>query len=302
MQRLAEDELRELEEVAYEIRRLTVELVAYGQWGHIGGSISMAELLAVLYWRVLDINPKDPSWEKRDRLVLSKAHTSPGLYAALALRGFYDIEAIYGYADMDGMLDGHTDPALTPGVESANGLLGLGLSVAVGMAVAMRLKEEPRQRVFCILGDGELAEGNIWEAAMFAAHAGLDNLIAIVDYNKVQAKGLVHQTLSIEPLADKFRSFGWDVRDVDGHDLDELVRTFHEVRWVHPAGRPIVVIAHTVKGRGIRMAEFNPRWHTHAPDPGTADEMLRQLAEAYGRPFVPYSRRDLAVKKEMLDV
>jgi transketolase len=302
LQRLAEDELRELEEVAYEIRRLTVELVAYGQWGHIGGSISMAELLAVLYWRVLDINPKDPSWEKRDRLVLSKAHTSPGLYAALALRGFYDIEAIYGYADMDGMLDGHTDPALTPGVESANGLLGLGLSVAVGMAVAMRLKEEPRQRVFCILGDGELAEGNIWEAAMFAAHAGLDNLIAIVDYNKVQAKGLVHQTLSIEPLADKFRSFGWDVRDVDGHDLDELVRTFHEVRWVHPAGRPIVVIAHTVKGRGIRMAEFNPRWHTHAPDPGTADEMLRQLAEAYGRPFVPYSRRDLAVKKEMLDV
>jgi transketolase len=195
LQRLAEDELRELEEVAYEIRRLTVELVAYGQWGHIGGSISMAELLAVLYWRVLDINPKDPSWEKRDRLVLSKAHTSPGLYAALALRGFYDIEAIYGYADMDGMLDGHTDPALTPGVESANGLLGLGLSVAVGMAVAMRLKEEPRQRVFCILGDGELAEGNIWEAAMFAAHAGLDNLIAIVDYNKVQAKGLVHQTL-----------------------------------------------------------------------------------------------------------
>lgn len=302
MQRLTADELGELEEVAYEIRRLTVELVAYGQWGHIGGSISMAELLAVLYWRVLDINPEDPSWENRDRLVLSKAHTSPGLYAALALRGFYDIEAIYGYADMDGMLDGHTDPALTPGVESANGLLGLGLSVAVGMAIAMRLKEQPRQRVFCIMGDGELAEGNIWEAAMFAGHAGLDNLIAIVDYNKVQAKGLVHQTLSVEPLADKFRSFGWDVRDVDGHDLDELVRTFHEVRWVHPVGRPIVVIAHTVKGRGIRMAEFNPRWHTHAPDPGTAGEMLRQLAEAYGRPFVPYSRRDLPVKKEMLDV
>lgn len=302
MQRLAEQEQAALEDVAYEIRRLTVELVAYGQWGHIGGSISMADLLAVLYWRVLENDPKNPGWDQRDRLVLSKAHTSPGLYAALALRGYYDIEDLYGYADLEGMLDGHTDPALTPGVESANGLLGLGLSVAVGMAIAMRLKEEPRQRVFCILGDGELHEGNIWEAAMFAGHAGLDNLIAIVDYNKVQAKGLVHQTLSVEPLGDKFRSFGWDVRDVDGHDLDELARTFHEVRWVHPAGRPIVVIAHTVKGRGIRMAEFNPRWHTHAPDPDTADEMLRQLAESYGRPFVPYSRRHLPVKKEVLDV
>jgi transketolase len=299
---LPTDEKEQLGDIAYEIRRLTVELVAYGQWGHIGGSVSMAELLAVLYWHVLDVDPHNPTWERRDRLVLSKAHTSPGLYAALALRGFFDVEALYGYADIEGILDGHTDPALTPGVESANGLLGLGLSIATGMAVAMRLNEEFRQRVFCILGDGELHEGNVWEAAMFASHAGLDNLIAVVDYNKVQAKGLVHQTLSVEPLADKFRSFGWDVREVDGHDLAALVHTFHEVRWVHVSGRPIAVIAHTVKGKGIRMAEFNPRWHTHAPNPDTADEMLRQLADAYGRPFKPYSKRALPVKREVLDV
>jgi transketolase len=166
----------------------------------------------------------------------------------------------------------------------------MGLSVAVGMSLGMRFKENARGRVFCILGDGETNEGNVWEAAMSAAHYHLDNLIAVVDYNKVMAKGFVWDEMAIEPFADKWRAFGWDVVEADGHDLAALVDAFHRARWVMPRGRPIVVIAHTVKGRGVEMAEFNYKWHTHAPDPQTADAMLRELARNYGREERGYSR------------
>ena len=174
----------------------------------------------------------------------------------------------------------------------------MGLSVAVGRALGLRYRQEPRARVFCILGDGECNEGNVWEAAMAAAHYRLDNLIAIVDYNKVMAKGSTHASMGIEPFADKWRAFGWEVLEVDGHDLDELALAFHRARWILPHGQPIVVIAHTVKGRGVQMAEFNPAWHTHAPDGPTADRMLRELARTYGRPEQGYRRLDDPVTKE----
>lgn len=174
----------------------------------------------------------------------------------------------------------------------------MGLSVSVGRALGLRYKADPRARVFCILGDGECNEGNVWEAAMAAAHYHLDNLIAVVDYNKVMAKGFTWQLMSVEPFADKWRAFGWDVLEVDGHDLEALDDAFHRARFVMPRGRPIVVIAHTVKGRGVEMAEFDPRWHTHAPDPATADRMLRELASRYRRPVEGYSRLDMPVTKE----
>ena len=215
---LKPDKLSELEEAAYQIRRLSVEMITYGRWGHIGGSFSMAEILAVLYFQAMQVDPQQPGWDERDRLILSKAHGSPALYAALALRGYYPLEKIYSYCELGGF-EGHTDMTRTSGLESSGGPLGMGLSVAVGISLGLRFKENPRARVFCILGDGELNEGNVWEAAMAAAHYHLDNLIAIVDYNKVMAKGFVWDQMSIEPLADKWRAFGWDVFEIDGHDV-----------------------------------------------------------------------------------
>ena len=254
---LAPEERSRLEEVAYEIRRLTIELVAYGQWGHIAGSVSMAELLATLYFRSARLNPASPRWEERDRVVLSKAHASPGLYAALSLRGFFPIDELYSYCEIDGILEGHTDATRTPGVESSNGLLGMGLSVAQGMAFALRIRALDEPRVWCILGDGELHEGNIWEAAMSAGHYRLRNLVAIVDYNRIMSKGFVADYIGIEPLVDKWRAFNWHTIEVNGHDLDAVAEAFDEARFgTHD--RPTVVIAHTIKGLFERFLELIP--------------------------------------------
>ena len=286
---ISDEKICQIEEAAYQIRRLSVEMITYGRWGHIGGSLSMAEILAVLYFNHLQVDPLNPAWEERDRLVLSKAHGSPALYAALALKGYYPIEKIYTYCQLGG-LEGHTDMTKTPGLESSGGPLGMGLSVAVGIALGLRFKENISARSYCILGDGESNEGNVWEAAMAAAHYHLDNLIAIVDYNKVMAKGFVWDLMSIEPYAEKWRAFGWEVIEVDGHDIEALDSALYQARWVLPRGKPIVVIAHTVKGRGVKQAEFNYKWHTHAPDPKTADAFLRELSHRYGRPEEGYSR------------
>ena len=286
---LPPEKLAELEEAAYQIRRLSIEMITYAKWGHPGGSLSLADIMAVLYFHVMKTDPRQPRWEERDRLILSKAHCSPALYAALAVKGFYPLETLYTYCEPDG-LEGHTDMTRTPGIESSGGPLGMGLSVAVGRACGLRLKENPRPRVFCILGDGELNEGNVWEAAMSAAHFHLDNLVAVVDYNKVMAKGFLWDLMNIEPLAEKWQAFGWDVLEVDGHDLQALVDIFYRARWIQPRGKPVVVIAHTVKGRGVEMAEFNYKWHTHAPEPEIADAMLRELSRRYGHAELGYSK------------
>lgn len=183
-------------------------------------------------------------------------------------------------------------------MESSGGPLGMGFSIAVGMAMGLRLKEAPRPRVFCMLGDGETNEGNVWEAAMSAAHYHLDNLIAIVDYNKVMAKGFTWNSMNIEPFVEKWRAFGFEVIEVDGHDIPAIINAFHQARWVKPHGAPIVIVAHTVKGRGVEIAEFNYRWHTHAPDPETADKMLRDLARTYQQPEEGYSRLGEPIEKE----
>ncbi len=295
---LGADEIARLENIAYEIRRLTVEMITYSQWGHIGGSFSLAELLAVLYFQAMNVDPANPQWEERDRLVLSKAHASPALYAALALRGYFPVEAVYSYCELGGLLEGHTDMTRTPGLEASGGPLGMGLSVAAGIALGIRYKELPQARVFCILGDGECNEGNVWEAAMAAAHYHLDNLIAIVDYNKVMAKGFTWQMMGVEPFSEKWRAFGWEVAEIDGHDIPAIAAALYAARWIKAHGQPIALIAHTVKGRGVRMAEFNYRWHTQAPDPEIADRMLRELARGCGKPERGYSRLGLPVHKE----
>lgn len=300
--RLTDEQRALIEEKAYEIRRLTIELITSGRWGHIAGALSMADILAVLYFHEMVIDPAKPDLDDRDRLVLSKAHGSPSLYAALALRGFYPIESVYDYTEIDSILEGHADMTRTPGLESSGGLLGLGLSVAQGLALAQRFKEQFRSRTFCIMGDGEQHEGNIWEAAMSAAHYKLDNLIAILDYNRIMSKGFVAEILGIEPIADKWRAFGWDVVDVDGHDIDELAETFYRARWVMPRGKPILIVAHTVKGRGLPLAENTYKWHTHYPSPELADRMLRDLAKASGRPEEGYSRIGQPHEKEVFDV
>jgi len=290
--------IKDLESKAYQIRRLSLEMICYGQWGHLGGSFSMAEILAVLYFHTMNIRSDNPTWEGRDRLILSKAHGSPALYAALALRGYFPLEKLYTYCELDGILEGHTDMKRTPGLECSGGPLGMGLSIATGISMGMRMKEEARARVYCIMGDGEVNEGNIWEAAMAASHYHLDNLIAIIDYNKVMAKGIVSDLMGIEPLSAKWSTFGWEVLEVDGHDIEALADVLYQARWIKPHGTPIVIIAHTVKGRGIEVAEFNYKWHTHAPDPQTTDMMLRELARRYGKPEEGYSRINEPLRKE----
>ena len=265
--RINPDEITRLEEFAYQIRRLSLEMITYGCWGHIGGSFSLAEVLACLYFHELKLDPDNPDWPQRDRLVLSKAHASPALYAALALRGYFPVDELYTYCELGGRLEGHTDMTSTPGLEASGGSLGQGLSLSVGMALGFRFREIPRSRVYCLLGDGECNEGQVWEAAMSAAHYHLDNLIAIVDYNKVMAKGFVWELMSVEPFADKWRSFGWEVLEVDGHDVEALLQVLHEARYVRVRGQPICIIAHTAKGRGVDETEFNYRWHTHPPRP-----------------------------------
>lgn len=297
MKNLSSKKLQELEDIAYEIRRLSIEMITYSTWGHIGGAFSMADILAVLYFHEMKINIREPLMESRDRFILSKAHASPAMYAALALKGFYPIEKIYEYCEPGG-LEGHTHILSAPGIEASGGPLGMGLSVAVGMAIGLRHKENPRSRVYCMLGDGECNEGNIWEAAMSASHHHLDNLIAIVDYNKVMAKGMLWQMMSIEPFSDKWNAFGWNVHEMDGHDIEDIAKTLHKARWITANGKPNVIIAHTVKGKGTERAEFNYKWHTHAPDPKTADEMIRELSRNYGKPEIGYSKLETISNKE----
>lgn len=282
MKYLTQEKKHDLEAKAFDVRRLCLEFITCAGWGHIGGSFSEAELLACLYGGVLNINPKTLEDSRRDRFVLSKAHASPALYAILALEEFFPQERLFTYCRLEG-LDGHTQRGQCPGIEYSGGSLGTGLSYAVGLAVGFRLDDNYTSRVYCLIGDGECNEGQIWEAAMSAAQYRLDNLIAIVDYNKVMAKGKMSDLMAIEPLAQKFASFGWSVIECDGHDVQDAWLSFHRAKYLEMNGRPVVIIAHTVKGRGLPEAEFNYQWHTHAPSIAQAEEFLRDLNRTYDR-------------------
>ena len=270
------EELRACRALAKRVRLKAVHMVHRARSAHIGGSLSMADLLAALYGGILRVNPALPEWADRDRFVLSKGHACAALYATLALRGFFPEEGLESFYQDGGRLFGHVTHAGVPGVEISTGSLGHGLSVASGMAWAAR-SDGKSHRVFVLLSDGECDEGSVWEAALFAGHHRLDNLIAIVDYNKIQSLGHVREVLNLEPLAAKWTAFGWAVKEVDGHDMAQVVKALSTVPI--ETGRPSCVLAHTVKGKGVSFMENNPAWHGKAPTKEQEQQALAEIGE-----------------------
>ena len=259
--------------LAKKIRRDIITMIGTAGSGHPGGSLSAVEILTVLYFKVLRHNPADPQWKGRDRFILSKGHAAPVLYATLAACGYLPQEELCTLRKIDSRLQGHPDCALTPGVEMSAGALGQGLSFGIGSALAARLNKGD-YRTYVLLGDGECDEGQVWEAAMAASHFKLDKLVAIVDHNGIQLDGWNKDIMNLEPLPEKWESFGWQVIEAEGHDLADLIEAFKQAKEV--AGRPAVIIAHTVKGKGVSFMENNPDFHGKAPN---ADEIKIALHE-----------------------
>lgn len=255
-------DVAELRDLAHTIRCNVIDMIERAGSSHVGSNLSMAEILAVLYGKVLNVDPKNPNMENRDRLILSKGHACAGLYAVLAERGFFPKDWLESFYVEGAKLPGHATAKGIPGIEISTGSLGHGFPMATGMALAGKRDERPF-RVYCILSDGECDEGSNWEAALFAPHHQLDNLVAIVDYNKIQSLGDVEDVLSLEPFTDKWRAFGWHVIETDGHDVNALVHSLEGVPQV--AGKPTCVIAHTVKGKGVSFMENNLLWHYRTP-------------------------------------
>ena len=264
-----------LADKARQMRRLIVKMIAKAGSGHPGGSLSSVEIMACLYFDVLRHNPKDPQWPQRDRFHLSKGHACPCWYAALSLSGYFAEDELWNLRKFGSLLQGHPD-SRTPGVEVASGSLGQGLSVSVGMSLASKL-DKADWNVYCLLGDGELEEGNVWEAAMAAAHFKLDNLCAIVDYNRFQIDGSVKKIMNIEPLAEKWKAFGWQVIEADGHKIEELLAAF--TAFKETKDKPTVIIAHTTKGKGVSFMENVVDFHGRAPNQKETEQALKELGE-----------------------
>jgi transketolase len=257
---------------ARRIRSHTLRMVAAARTSHVGSCLSMADIVSVLYAQVLQVDPKDRTAPDRDRFILSKGHAAATLYAALAERGFFPVSELDRFCQNGSMLTGHISHGV-PGIEVSTGSLGHGLPIAVGMALSLRA-DKRAARVFCLLSDGECDEGSNWEAILFAGHHSLANLVAIVDYNKIQSFGRVSDVLGLEPLAAKWRAFGWTVVEVDGHKHELLAETLCKPREAR--GPPLVVIAHTVKGKGVSFMEDRLEWHYKSPD---LEELRAALAE-----------------------
>jgi len=264
----------ELEAMAKRIRRHIVSMTGKAGSGHPGGSLSAVEIVVSLYFKVLRHKPQDPQWVGRDRFILSKGHAAPLLYAVLAECGYLPVPELTTLRQLDSRLQGHADRTATPGVEMSSGALGQGLSFGIGAALAGRLGSQP-YRVHVLLGDGECDEGQVWEAAMSAAHFELDNLVAIVDNNGQQIDGCCSDVMNIEPFGSKWRAFGWHVISVDGHSFSQLITAFARAKRIKE--RPTVILAHTVKGKGVSFMEHNPDFHGKAPDAEQVEKALKEL-------------------------
>ena len=264
-------------DLARQIRIHAIKMVAQSNSSHIGSSLSMADILAVLYMDVLRVDPKQPDWPERDRFILSKGHAAAGLYAALALRGFFPMAWLERFCQDGSLLLGHVSHHV-PGVELSTGSLGHGLPVCCGMALAGK-RQQSSCRVFVILSDGECDGGSNWEAALFAAHHKLDNIVAIVDANRLQGFGRVDEVLELEPFAEKWRAFRWAVREVDGHDHRALWTLLNQVPF--EPDHPSLVLAHTVKGKGVSFMEDQLAWHYKSPNPEQLSQALKQLGEKH---------------------
>jgi transketolase len=265
---------RQLAELPNRMRRHTIETLWRAQAGHPGGSLSVAEILTALFFKVMRIDPADPEWADRDRFILSKGHAAVIYYVALMERGYFSAETLATYDQIGSVLQGHPD-IHSPGVDMSSGSLGQGLSAGVGMALGARLDGRDEVRVFVLLGDGELQEGQVWEAALAAAKYKLDNLVAIVDDNRVQLMGDTAVIMPVEPIPDKWRAFGWHVIEVaDGHDVEAIVAACEEAKTVK--GRPSVIVAQTVKGKGVSFMENTHLWHSALV---SEEQMMQALAE-----------------------
>ncbi len=267
--------LKELETIAAKIRLGIIESTHAAASGHPGGSLSIADIIAYLYFEEMTVYPNDPQNDTRDRFVLSKGHTAPALYSALALKGFFPFDELLTLRNIDGRLQGHPDMKGTPGVDMSTGSLGLGISAACGMALAAKL-DGKTHRVYTILGDGECEEGQVWEASMFANYHKLDNLCVIIDYNKLQIDGPIADIVDPAPFEPKLEAFGYNVITINGHDFDEIEAAFEAARMCK--GRPTAIVANTIKGKGVSFMEDKVNWHGSAPkdpDYATAVEEIK---------------------------
>jgi transketolase len=263
-----------LTDIARDLRVTDIRMITEAGSGHPGGTLSAADMIAALFFHKLRLRPEEPEWPNRDRFVLSKGHCIPIVYAAMAKLGYFDEHVLMTLRRVGSPLQGHPDRTRLPGIEASTGSLGQGLSVAVGMALSGSL-DEADWRVYCMMGDGEQQAGQIWEAAMFAGRHGLDNLCGILDYNQVQQTGKVVERLDIEPVVAKWRAFNWHVREIDGHDVGQIVDALDEAELV--TGRPTLIVAHTIKGKGVSWMELDPAWHGKAPDEEKAERALAEI-------------------------
>jgi transketolase len=256
-------------------RKLIIETLINANCGHPGGALSSVELLVTLFFQTLKIRPHDPAWEERDKFILSKGHSSIGLYAVMHLRGFFDKETLLTFRQDGSALGGHPDMNKLPGIEMSTGALGHGLSVGVGMSIAAKM-DNKKCRIYVLLGDGETQEGSVWEAAMSAGHYKLDNFIGIVDRNRFQIDGNTEDIMSLEPYRKKWEAFGWEVREINGHNFEEILSAFQEVPF--KKDKPSMIIANTVKGKGVSFMENTHAWHGGAPKGELAEQALKEVA------------------------
>ncbi|MBP3495256.1 MAG: transketolase [Clostridia bacterium] len=270
------DKILELQRVATDIRLGAVEAVYSAKSGHPGGALSSADIMACLYFSELNVNPQNPQDPKRDRFVLSKGHSCPALYAALALKGYFDRSELKRFRHVGSFAQGHPDMKSMKGVDMSAGSLGQGFSVACGMALAAKMDGKD-YRTYAIIGDGESQEGQIWEATMFAAHYNLDNLCLIIDNNGLQIDGKVKDVMNTMPYASKFKAFGWNVISIDGHNIEEILNAFDEAK--RAKGKPTVIIAKTIKGKGVSFMENQAGWHGKAPNEEQYNIALSELTE-----------------------
>jgi len=272
---LSKDKLVEIREKAKQIRKDIIEMLGGCGSGHPGGSLSIADILACLYFYKMKINAKEPTWQDRDRLILSKGHAAPALYSALSLAGFFSRDYLKTLRQIGSSLQGHPDRTSLAGVEMSTGSLGQGISIANGMAIAARLDKKDH-RIYCIIGDGESQEGQIWEAAMHAGHRKLDNLTVILDHNNLQIDGKVEDIKGLEPVADKWKAFRWNVIDkVDGHNIEQIIKALDKASGYK--GKPTIIIADTVKGKGVSFMENNVDFHGKAPSKDETGQALEEI-------------------------
>ncbi len=280
----APDDLRELQQIARRVRADIVRSVAHAGGGHIGGPLSATDMLVALYFRVMNVRPDDPRWEDRDRFVLSKGHSSIGLYSVMAARGYFPRDELMTFDQIGSRLQGHPEMNELPGVDMSTGSLGQGISAAVGMAMGAKLLGKNGIRVYCMVGDGECQEGSVWEAAFVAERYRLDNLVVLVDFNKLQQWGWPAEATaqrlspwSSERLPGIWRAFGWHVAEVDGHDFSQILDALYEAGARVGSGVPTCIVAHTVKGKGVSFMENSFAWHAKVPNSTEADAALEEL-------------------------